>query len=144
MKQIFTLLVAIFFLFQCHTSYNQTEKSESDTTLDQKSSSIIDTTGLQTNEKWKISALMLTFVDKMEEEILAHKDSQSLPVLTTNLQTLLAQMISNQNEKGKGRAALEQWMSDFKQLLERSHEVPEQEAIEQLKKSIETFRESFF
>lgn len=143
MRHIFTLLVAVFFLFQCHTSYNQTEKPESDTILDRKSSATIDTLDVQTNEKWKISARMLTYVDKMEAEILAHDDAQRLPVLTTNLQTLLAQMISNHNEKGKTGEALEKWMAGFKQLLERSHEVSEPEAIKQFKKSIETFRKSF-
>lgn len=144
MRQFFPGLVALFFLFQCHTSYNQTEKKDPDTTLNQVTAATHDSLEVQTNGKWKISALMLTFVDKMEEEILAHKDSQSLPVLTTNLQTLLAQMTSNQNEKGQGREPLENWMSDFKQLLERSHEFSESESIKQLKASIETFRETFY
>lgn len=141
MRQIFTLLVSIFFLLQCHTSYNQTENKESDPAVDQ---TIVTTDDKpEVDEKWKLSARMLSYVRDMETEIVNHNTSQSLPVLTTNLQTLLAQMISNHNTKGKAGEALEEWMSNFKQLLERTHELSEQEAIEQLKMSIETFRESF-
>lgn len=142
MRQICTLLVFVFFVFQCHTSYNQTEKTESDTKREITITNN-DAPEVNSDEKWKLSARMLTFVRDMETEILNHDTSQSLPVLTTNLQTLLAQMISNNNTKGKASDALEKWMSNFKQLLERTHELSEQEALEQLKKSIETFRESF-
>jgi len=143
MKAIMSLLIAIFFMVHCQPSYHQTDQGPSFSSKE-KPLEFLDTLPPSSEEKWKLNARLLSFTLEIEEEIQAYEPGGNLPILTTNLQTKLAQMSSNNNTKGAAGEALQEWMSAFKHILEHMHEVPESEALAQLEASIESFKETFY